>query len=298
MPNTLAHLGFNGLMTRLLIKKADLLLIYIGSILPDLPWIIQRIVTFIQPDVNLYDLRLYSIVQASLFFCLVISAAAASLFKNFNRSFLILSVGSILHLCLDLTETKWGNGVHLLSPFSWELINLQLYWPEEIAIYILTGVGIIYMAFHWRETITFTPQLSPFNIKNFTIFTAAVIIYFLLPFTLVSNSEAADNHFVHTLRNYDERTGKYFEVDRGFFQDNHNNDFFVTPFKEEIKVANLNLNESRTMSVKAKFVSNEEIEIIEYHLHNNRDIYSYAGLFLILILLMVSSIHSKRKREQ
>ena len=78
MPNTLAHLGVQSLATRALIRDSDLKWIYLGCIVPDLPWTLNRLVKTTVPSVDLYDLRLYVIVQASLFFCLLLSFAPVS----------------------------------------------------------------------------------------------------------------------------------------------------------------------------------------------------------------------------
>ena len=44
MPNTLAHLCVQGIATRSLIKDADLKWIYTGCVIPDVPWILQRVI--------------------------------------------------------------------------------------------------------------------------------------------------------------------------------------------------------------------------------------------------------------
>ncbi len=65
MPNTLAHLGVQGLTTRSLLKDADYKWIYLGCIIPDLPWILQRIVMYVYPGIDPYDLRLFVIIQST-----------------------------------------------------------------------------------------------------------------------------------------------------------------------------------------------------------------------------------------
>ena len=55
MPNTLAHLAINGLATRSLIRGANLKWIFLGAIIPDIPWILQRVVKLVAVDVNLLD---------------------------------------------------------------------------------------------------------------------------------------------------------------------------------------------------------------------------------------------------
>ncbi len=71
MPNTLAHLGVQTLWSKAILPRADFKWISLGCILPDLPWIVQRIVTLGLPGVNPVELRLYWIVQASLGFSLL-----------------------------------------------------------------------------------------------------------------------------------------------------------------------------------------------------------------------------------
>ena len=44
MPNTLGHLGVQGFATRCLYKDAHLGWVYVGCVLPDFPWIVQRLV--------------------------------------------------------------------------------------------------------------------------------------------------------------------------------------------------------------------------------------------------------------
>lgn len=298
MPNTLAHLGINALVTRSFIKKADFTLIYIGSVIPDFPWIIQRLVSAIKPSINHYDLRLYSVVLASLFLSLILSFALANLFKDTKRAFIIFSSGSLIHLLLDSIETKWGNGVHFLAPFNWEISNFGFFWPEEIIIYCVTGFGLMYLIFNWRDTISTVSVISIKGQKNFAMFVICFIVYFSLPLLFISSAESANNHFVQTLRNEAHRAGKYFEIDRGYYVDSLTHDKFITPFNEDLKVINLNLNSSESMSVRAKFISNYEIQIIEYHIHHNRDLFSYFGLFILLILLIVFIFKNNSLRTQ
>jgi hypothetical protein len=287
MPNTLAHLGISGIMTRSVIKKADLIFIYVGAIIPDIPWIIQRLVSALNPHVNTYDLRLYCIVLASLFFSLILSAAIAFLIENSGRIFAILALGSLIHLFLDSIEIKWANGIHLFAPFSWKLFNIGIFWPEHIVIYIITALGLVYLLFQWRATILSTRVISfdhPISILGAVV---CFFIYFSLPLLFMNTVEEADNHFVKTLRNIEHRSGSYVEVDRGFYSYSQKGSKYITPFNEELKITNLNLSSSKIMSIRAKFLSKDQIEIIEYHIHFNRDIFSYAGLFIIIVLVTI-----------
>ena len=298
MPNTLAHLGINGIATRTLIKKADLILIYIGAIIPDIPWIIQRTVLALMPSINTYDLRLYCVILSSLFFSIILSAALAYLFIDTKRTFVIFSAGSLIHLLLDSIEIKWANVVQLFVPFNWNLLNFGLFWPEDLPIYIITFFGLFYVLYNFKETISTSIKFVHITPSKILILFVFIIIYFSVPLLLLNSAEEANNHYVKTLRDREHRTRNYFEVDRGFYSDSPKGDEFITPFNEKLKIANLNLKTSETMSIRAKFISKDEIQIIDYHIHSNRDIFSYAGLLIMVILFTISLVNKYRFKKQ
>jgi hypothetical protein len=298
MPNTLAHLGINGITTRALIKKSDFILIYVGAVIPDIPWIIQRAALALIPGINVYDLRLYCIVLSSLFLSIFLSAALAYIFPETKRVFIIFSLGAFIHLLLDSIEIKWANGVHLLAPFNWDLFTAGFFWPESITIYVITLFGFLYVLYNIKETVSLSLKISFTSPRK--IFTSITIgvFYFSLPLLLLNNAETADNHFVKTLRDLEHRPGSYFEVDRGYYVDSPNGDQFITPFKEKLIVTNLNLGTSGSTSIRAKFISRNTIQIIDYHIHSNRDIYSYVGLIILVILVTLSLINNFRRHKQ
>lgn len=294
MPNTLAHLAVNGILGQALFKKSDLVYIYLGAIIPDIPWIIQRIVLTALPAINRYDLRLYSIAASSFLFTLILCLAFSVILKQSKRTFFIFAFGSLIHLLLDSIETKWGNGVHFLAPFNWDLLNFGLFWPESFFIYIITVLGFIYVILNWKSVSSKKIIQFHTSYMNFLIFIICLSVYFLLPFLYMQNAELNDNHYVKTLRTKDYRTGKYFESDRGNFVDDGAVDKFITTFSEELTVSNINLDSSEKMSVRARFKSNSEIEIIEYHIHSDRDIFSYIGLLLILLLVINPKLNFRK----
>ena len=65
MPNTIAHIGAGGLLTRFLIRGADIKWVYLSCIIPDLPWIVRRLVLLGNADIAHYDLSVYSAIQAT-----------------------------------------------------------------------------------------------------------------------------------------------------------------------------------------------------------------------------------------
>jgi hypothetical protein len=296
MPNTLVHIGVNGLTSRAIIKSADLKWIYIGCIIPDIPWILQRILKEI-PGVNHYDLRLYSIIQASLLFCLVLSAALSLFSKRYLNTFLILVLGSLFHLLLDAVEIKWANGVHLFAPFNWSLLNFGLVWPENILIGLLTLLGLIYFFWNWKNAVASPTELVFRNPKRNMFFVLFMLMYFALPLTFMEGPRNADNHFVKTLSNKNDRTGNYMELDRRFF--NFKNKTINIFADEDLKVEGINLNHSAMISVKAKFINNNTIQMREFHEHNAdiRDGASYLALLLIAMVWIISVFKYKFNKK-
>ena len=286
MPNTLAHIGVNGFLTRSVLKKSDLFWIYFGTIIPDIPWILQRALGTFFPSINGFDLRLYVIVQASLFFSLILSVALSLLTTNTKKTFLILAIGSLLHLLLDLLQIKWANGVHLFAPFSWKLLNFGLFWPESLPTYILTLGGIIFFIFNWR---ILTKQNFNLSVKfpKFLYSLVFFTLYFLLPFYFMPQVENANNHFIKTLRNVDERQGKYVEFDRKKIRFNkYTSHYEIQTFdKSYISLVGLKKTNANKISIRGIFIDNKTIKVKEYHENIVwfRDGASYVGILLILL---------------
>ncbi|MDR4503215.1 MAG: hypothetical protein MRK01_00300 [Candidatus Scalindua sp.] len=217
MPNTLAHLGLQGLTSRTFLKDADYKWIYIGCIVPDLAWILQRVTKFGFSGTDPYDLRLYVIIQSSFCFCLLLSAAIAALSLNYWKTFVILAFNSFLHLFLDACETKWANGVHFLAPFNWHLLNFSFFWPESLPTYLLTIFGLGYLVWNWRRAAAIPINITWCSALRLFALITLILAYFGLPFFLLDGPGEADNHFVKTLRNRSERPGRQIELDRNYY---------------------------------------------------------------------------------
>ena len=290
MPNTLAHLGLQGFTTRSILRDADIKWIYLGCIIPDIPWILQRFMSFTFPNIDSYDLRLYAIVQASLLFCLLLSLAFATLSKYFWRTSIILNTNVLLHLLLDASQIKWANGVHFFAPFRWQLTNFHLFWPESIVTYILTVFGLSYFVVFWRKSIAIKDLLIPRSALCICFLVFLVAAYFVLPFFLLDRAESADNHFVKTLRNVKSRQGNHIEFDRNRYMPRNEGGKLVTFAGEEIGVEGMKLEHPATVSIRGRFIDNDSLSVSEFHIHSDwfRDVGSYTGLALIAIVWVVA----------
>ena len=286
MPNTLAHIGIQGIITRSIIKNADYKWILIGCVIPDAPWILQRIVRFFF-EVNPYDLRLYSTVQSSLFFCIILSFFIATFAKKYWHAFALLSFNALLHLLIDALQTKWANGIHLLAPLDWRHINFGLFWPESIITYTLAAYGFIYFLIRWPDCFK---SKSKLRLRSIPLI-ATLSLYLLLPLLFLSGPEKADNHFVKTLRMTEERRGKYIEVDRGKHLISNNTHYIKVYTGEEIEIEKIGTNNFNYISIQGTFIDNKLISVSNYHKHNVgfRDIASYMGLILVGLYLICNT---------
>lgn len=280
MPNTLAHLGVNALATRGLLRGADLKWIWAGCVLPDLPWIGQRLANAVLPQALAIDIRAYAIAQSSLFVTLILSAGLALLSRAPGRTFFILSFGSLLHLLLDATQTKWANGVVLFAPLDWRLLNFGLYWPEDAATWALSAFGAAYAAHAFVTERPVAPRAWP-GLGRGAMSVLCVMLYLGAPLALTPAVEHADLHHVATLRDPETRAGRPIEIDRNPLTETATLHAWTG---EALRLTGDLPPGGTNLSLKGQFTDPGTIAVAEYHVHppGLRDKLSYAGLLVVL----------------
>ncbi|MHC4933121.1 MAG: hypothetical protein ACYTGV_13125 [Planctomycetota bacterium] len=288
MPNTIGHFGVQGIATRILIKEADPKWIFAGCIIPDVPWILRRAVFTLVPSSNAYDLRLYAIAQSTLVLCLVLAGALALLSRRPKLTFLVLGLNSLFHLILDACQIKWGSGIYLFVPGSWMSTDLGTFWPESWPTYLLTLLGLIYVSLAcWRRMGDPVSLRIPRG-RSLLAAVALLVAYFLLPLALMGGAEAANAHFVHTVR--EPRAGAKVEFDRNQYSQSVEREVLKSWARTEIQVEGSTPRESAQISLKGTYKDPKTIVIHEYHVHEgfNRDLMSFAGLALFLLVWLRS----------
>lgn len=298
MPNLLAHFGAQGIASQPALRTRDSLWVVTGCVIPDVPWILQRILLVLAPGVDIYDLRLYSIAQASLLFSLLLAGTVALVSHRPRRTWAILAIGVILHLLLDALETKWANGVHLFAPFSWELVNVGLFWPESVTIQIITLLGFGYLVWIVRSWLKDFPESVPrirLSRRALMSASAVLMVYLAGPVLFLSGPRSADNHYVATLRNERARPGRYVEFDRNLLRKTGAG-YTLTSFAgETLRVEGADGQSSGTVSLRGIFKDERTVQALDLHRHSTllRDGPSYLALLLIGAMWFIT-VHGVR----
>jgi hypothetical protein len=121
---------------------------------------------------------------------------------------------------------------------------------------------------------------------NVVIALGLVWIWAVLPMLLIWGPEGADNHSVATLRATEQRAGREIALDRQLYLKDAEGDRLRIFTREELPVREGLQEQPGTISVRARFLDESAIEILEAHRHwpGVRDLLSLVGLALLAIL--------------
>jgi len=285
VPNTLAHFGVQGPLTRATGVHVDAKWILLGCVLPDVPWIARRgIAALAGGAVDPVALRLYAIVQASLLFSLVLAGALALLSGRPRVVFGVLGAGALLHLLLDALQTKWGNGVHLLAPASWETLNVGLFWPESVATVALTLAGVGYLAWEWRRGPSARIPLAP-GPRGAAGALLLAALYLGTPPLFFGGVLASGSHSLASLEEVEERPGRTVELDRVGYTPGRAGEGSgtLTVTGGELRAAGRLPDGPATISVRGVFADRRTLRVTDYHVHEagGRALASGLGLALL-----------------
>lgn len=298
MPNSLVHFGVQGLVGQSIFPRVDVRWILLGCLIPDVPWIVQRIVRVAFPFLDLYDLRLYAIVQAAWFECLILCGVFAFLSKAPGQVFCILSLNSLIHLLIDAVQVKWANGVHVLAPFSWSLVNVGWFWPESVVNYVLTTLGLGWVLWFMWTKFPSTILIKKPSWASLGGAFGLLFIYLISPVFFLQGPLIADNHFVETLRNVNHRPGKPIEFDRIPYIKGKDQDHVRTWANESLGVSGLRSSHSGLVSIHGRFEDSKTVTIRQIHEHSRwfRDGASMLGISLFLAMWIIPFMKNWKRR--
>jgi hypothetical protein len=281
VPNTLVHFAVQGAASRGVWRGLDPRWIYLGCLLPDVPWILRRIVVGFGFPVDPFDLRLYTMAQASLAGTLLLCAALAVATAAPRLVLAVLGSNALLHLLIDATELKFGNGVHLAAPFSWRMTSFELSPGESPVYLVLAAAGALLVA--WELTRPRNAVVgfvsTPSRVVGAAVLLAA---YLAFPLPFLGAVEASDSYSVKTLREVGARPGRTVGVDRTAF--------LVTPAGglvelwtgERVRATGAVPGHDATVSLYGTFLAPDVLRVDRLFEHRqDRDWPSYVALLLL-----------------
>jgi len=284
VPNTLVHFAAQGAASHGLWRRLDPRWVYLGCLLPDLPWILRRAVVGFGLPVDTFDLRLYTMAQASLAGTLLLCAALAAVTVTPRLVFAVLGLNTLLHLLLDATELKWGNGVHLFAPFSWRMTGFDLVPGESLVYLVLTVVGALLVAFEIAR-----PRGAPTGLdlrpSRLAAAGALLVAYFLFPLPFLGAVEASDSYSVKTLREVDARAGHAVGLDRTAFLAAPAGGFIRLWTGEQVRATGPLPDHDATVSLYGTFLAPDVLRVDRLFEHRHgRDWPSYLALVLLALV--------------
>ncbi len=283
MPNTLVHLGVQGLACRLAVPGIDLRFVYLACVIPDLPWVVQRAVIVLDVPVDRTDLMLAAAAQGSLTFCLLLSAAIALVTLRPTSVFLTLAAGSVMHLVLDMVQVKWGRGSIFMAPFDWRPLSLDWMWPEHPLFYALTAASLVFVLATWRH-IDHEPVLRPCSPRHHVPAAILAAAWLAAPAAFVPALHDADVFHARTLTSPETRIGHEVAFDRAPAWSGPGGATMVElATGEVVRLQGVDVTGSALVSVRGRFSGAGIIDADEFHFHPP---YVRAGASILGLLLV------------
>lgn len=297
MPNTLGHFALQVPAVRAVWPGVDPRWVLLGCVLPDVPWIVQRALLAIAV-VDPLDLRLYCSALASLAATLLLCCGCAAWARRPLAVAVVLAVSALLHLLLDATQIKWGNGVFLFAPFSWQPVAFGWYGPESPVTYAMTmaGAGVAGWMLSRRGPCGETCAVSR---RRGLITAACLAAYAVFPLAFIDALEATGWSGVAVLRDSADRVGREISIDRGLFTATPNGDRLTLWNGEALRLVGVPYAAPAQLSLRGRFVAADTIRVTAHHRHSGvrRSVPSYVGLALLAVAWIVPARRGATQRS-
>ena len=264
--------------------RLDARWIYLGCLLPDLPWILRRAVVGLGIPVDVFDLRLYTMALASLAGTILLCAALAAATAAPRLVLAVLGANALVHLLLDATELKFGNGVHLAAPFSWRMTSFDLL-PGESRVYMVLAVaGLLLVTWEIARP---RPALVGLVLRPARLAASAALLvaYLAFPLPFLGAVEASGSYSVKTLREVDARPGRTVRLDRTAFHATPAGGVVQLWTGESVRATGELPARDGTVSLEGTFLAPDVLRIDRLYQHRqDRDWPSYVALLLLAVL--------------
>ena len=128
--------------------KMEVGLIVIGSLVPDLKYIIIVFLKIFSVNLHTYLDVFHTPVGAFL-----IGGIFALFFKDIKKAFILVAVGITTHFILDFLLIHAAGGMRLLFPFSWGGWQLYLIRADDYRMTIIAVVAaiLVYFIYLYRD---------------------------------------------------------------------------------------------------------------------------------------------------
>lgn len=277
MPDLLTHFGSTYLVFRPMGYKDEIPLMYLGALIPDMPWIANRIFYFF--DFSDPIQRLAYLIPFSTPFMAVIAALIIALTqRNTLRSFAMLLIAALFHILLDTMQTRIAEGSLLLYPASFTQYSFGWFWPEDTISYVAVGIGFIVTMF---SLIVSGPRPGIQKTRLHLIIVLALIAA-LFPVLTIDRIISANAYRTGFLEAPQKWEGKQISLER---ETVISANAIKTFSGLTVKVAGKhNLQTGQSVSIRG-YYSNGTVypELIHYH-NAPRDIFSYIALFIFVCI--------------
>jgi hypothetical protein len=213
--------------------------------------------------------------------------------KEPPRVLAVLGVNALLHLLLDATEVKFGNGVHLLAPLSWRMTSFDLI-PGESLLYLVLGIGgALLVAWEIARPrgagVAF--ELRPRRLGAAAALAAA---YLLAPLPFLGAIEASDSYSVKTLREKEARRGRVVNLDRTAFLATPAGGLVQLWTGERVRATGALPTHDASVSLSGTFLESDVLRVDRLVEHRgNRDWASYLGLLLLGLVFLRGALRPR-----
>jgi len=289
MPSTLIHIGLQGAVAHAVWRRADLLWVYTGCVIPDLPWMACRVVARFPAMVTLLDLRLYGAGQATLIGCLLLCGAVAAFAASPGAAFGLMASASLIHLLMDAAESKWGGGVHLLAPFDWRPLSWDLVSTDGTVITLAAIASAILVAIQWRSAASGGRPLRWPTPRRALVGVLCLAAWLVLPLRWMGSVEASGFLDAPLLRDPGRRAGQALRMDRVTVVRESDRVFTVLANGERIAIEGPVPPEARMISAVGVFLSPDRLRVDTVQTHHawSREAQTIVGLAVVAILWLV-----------
>jgi hypothetical protein len=243
-----------------------------------------------------FDLRLYTMGLASLAGTLLLCAALAVATAAPRLVAAVLGANALLHLLLDATELKFGNGVHLAAPLSWKMTSFDLLPGESPVYLVLAAAGALLVV--WELTRPRNATVGFVSTPPRLGASAALLAaYLACPVPFLGAIEASGSYSVKALREVGARPGRTVRLDRTAFHATPAGGVVELWTGESVRATGALPARDATVSLEGTFLAPDVLRIDRLFEHRqDRDWPSYVAL-LLLGALWARPLWPRRRAE-